>query len=68
MKLILYLYVIMSSINFKSSPGYFSKRVAYAVRIKGDRDSIKRESESSNTLYSSVQLGRGGEGIGIKLA
>ena len=54
MKLILYLYVIMLSINFRSPPGYFSKRVAYAVRIKGDGDSIKGESESSNILYLSV--------------
>jgi hypothetical protein len=37
------------------------------VRIKGDRDLIKGESKSLNTLYLSVQLGRGGEGIGIKL-
>jgi hypothetical protein len=59
---------MMPLINFGSSLGYFSRRVAYAVRIKGDGDLIKGESESLNTLYSSVQLGRGGEGIGIKLA
>jgi hypothetical protein len=57
----------MPLINFKSSPEYFSRRVAYAVRIKGDRDLIKGEFKSSNTLYLSVQLGRGREGIGIKL-
>jgi hypothetical protein len=67
-KPILYLYIIMPSINFGSSPGYFSRRVAYVVRIKRDGDSIKGESKSLNTLYLSVQLGRGGEGIGVKLA
>ena len=67
-KPILHLYIIMLSINFRSSPGYFSKKVAYAVRIKGDGDLIKGESELSNILYLSVQLGRGREGIGIKLA
>jgi hypothetical protein len=54
MKLILHLYIIMPLINFGSSPGYFLRRVAYAVRIKGDRDSIKGESKSLNTLYLSV--------------
>jgi hypothetical protein len=53
-KLILYLYIIMPLINFGSSPGYFSRRVAYIVRIKGDGDSIKGESESLNILYLSV--------------
>ena len=67
-KPILHPYVMMPLINFRSSPGYFLRRVAYAVRIKGDRDLIKGESELSNTLYLSVQLGYSGEGIGIKLA
>jgi hypothetical protein len=44
----------MLLINFRSSPGYFLRRVAYAVRIKGDRDLIKGESELLNTLYLSV--------------
>jgi hypothetical protein len=54
MKLILHPYMMILSINFGSSPGYFSKRVAYAVRIKRDRDSIKGEFKSLNTLYLSV--------------
>jgi hypothetical protein len=59
---------MMPLINFGSSPGYFSRRVAYTVQIKGDRDLIKEESKSLNTLYLSVQLGCGEEGIGVKLA
>jgi hypothetical protein len=53
-KPILHLYVIILLINFGSSPGYFLRRVAYVVRIKGDGDLIKRESELLNTLYLSV--------------
>ena len=66
-KPILHLYIIMPSINFESSLGYFLRRVVYIVRIKGDRDLIKGESKLLNTLYLSVQLERGGEGIEIKL-
>ena len=53
-KPILYPYIIMPLINFRSSPGYFSKRVAYVVQIKRDGDLIKGESKSLNTLYLSV--------------
>jgi hypothetical protein len=53
-KPILYLYVIMPLINFRSSLGYFLRRVAYTVQIKGDRDLIKGESKSLNILYLSV--------------
>ena len=67
-KPILHPYIIMLLINFRSSPGYFLRRVAYTVQIKGDRDSIKGESKSLNTLYLSVQLRHSGEGIGVKLA
>jgi hypothetical protein len=54
LKPILYLYIIISLINFKSLPRYLSKRAIYKLWTKGDGDLISEGSISSNTLNSSI--------------
>ena len=61
-------YVIMPSIKTGRSPGYCARRAAHELRTNGDGEFVKGGSESSNTLNSGVQLGRGCVGSGFKVA